>query len=179
MLRELAIPAPPAGRIPASVDLLLREADRRIAAFFDSGGARRAPKFVPSDHLAVYDALTAVRRMLPGPPPVFLEWGCGFGVATGLAHLAGFAATGIELDSELVDCATALAAELRLPVRFAAGDIFAPDTADRAAAAAVVFAYPWPLEVDRWTKRFERLAKPGALLLTFEGIDELHLYRRG
>ena len=178
MLREVPIPAPPAGRIPASVDLLLREADRRIAAYFESGGAKRAPKFVPSDHLAVYDALTAVRRMLPGPPPAFLEWGCGFGVATCLAHLAGFNAAGIELDEELVGHATALAAEIRLPVRFATGDIFAPETADRATGAAVVFAYPWPLEVGRWTKRFDTLARPGAMLLTFEGIDEMHLYRR-
>lgn len=178
MLREVPIPAPPAGRIPASVDLLLREADRRIAAYFESGGAQRAPKFVPSDHLAVYDALTAVRRMLPGPPPAFLEWGCGFGVATCLANLAGFNAAGIEVDAELVGHATALAAEIRLPVRFSTGDIFAPETADRATEAAVVFAYPWPLEVGRWTRRFDTLARSGALLLTFEGIDEMHLYRR-
>ncbi len=178
MLRALDIPAPPAGRIPASVDLLLREADRRIAAFYESGGARRAPKFVPSDHLAVFDALTAVRRMLPGPPPLFREWGCGFGVATGLAHLAGFEASGIEVEPELVAAAVALAQDLRLPARFSAGDIFAADTADPSAGAAVVFAYPWPLEVGRWTRRFETLARPGALLLLFEGIDELRLYRR-
>ena len=178
MLRELDIPAPPAGRIPASVDLLLREADRRIAAFYESGGARRAPKFVPSDHLAVFDALTAVRRMLTGPSPLFLEWGCGFGVATGLAHLAGFEASGIEVEPELVDAAVALARDLRMPARFTAGDIFAADTAERSVEAALVFAYPWPLEAGRWTKRFAALARPGALLLTFEGIDEMHLYRR-
>ena len=179
MLREIPIPAQSGGRVPAPVDLLLREADRRTAAYFESGGARRAPKFVPSDHLAVYDALVAIRRTLRAPPtPKFVEWGSGMGAAACLACLAGYDAAGVELDAELVACATALAADQHIEARFHAADIFQPGLEGQTREAAVVFAYPWPLESERWTRRFDSLAAPGALLLTFEGIDELHLYRK-
>ena len=79
--------------LPAEVAAFIEEADRRYDAYQDAGLHKRYPKYVPSEPAQVYAALKNDTDQ--GLPLVdyFIEWGSGFGVATGLAALLGYTAT--------------------------------------------------------------------------------------
>ncbi len=191
-----------------AMDILLREADDRIDAFFDSAGAQRMPRYIPSDALSVYAALTEIRRMRWNGRPRLCEWGSGFGVSACLAAMMGFEAVGIEIEPELASHARRLAKDFDLPVRFYCGtlvpdgcDLHHDPVADMWALTFaqenappehyrypkwgfspsdfdVIFAYPWPGESRFMEELFARTAREGSLLLTYYGIDDLNLFRK-
>jgi hypothetical protein len=185
--------------LPGDVRAFLREADRRVERFQAEG---RCPAFVPSDYPLVYGALRAVDEAGLAPGRWFCEWGSGFGVVACLAALLGFEACGIEAEPELVEAARTLAGDFDLPVEFAhgsflpagpgpaglAGEPFAWLTTDARNGYDVlgldpgdfhvVFAYPWPDEERLTAEVFGRHARPGALLVTYHGGDELRLRRQ-
>ena len=66
---------------------------------------KRYPRYVPSEPAQVYAALHYVSEQGLAIGETFLEWGSGFGVATGLAAQLGYAASGIEVQADLVDIA--------------------------------------------------------------------------
>lgn len=185
--------------LPGDVRTFLREAERRVERFQAEG---RCPAFVPSDYPRVYAALRAADEAGLIPGRWFCEWGSGFGVVACLAALLGFEACGIEAEPELVAAARTLAGDFDLPVEFArgsflpgrlgsggpAGEPFAWLTTDgrngydvlglEPGDFDVVFAYPWPDEERLTAEVFRRHARPGALLLTYHGGDELRLRRQ-
>jgi hypothetical protein len=188
---------PPA--LPAEVRRFLRDADARVERLDRRG---HVSAFVPSDYPAAYRALRAVAAGMLAPGTRFCEWGSGLGVVAGLAALAGFEATGIEIDGELVREARELAADHDLAVEFAHGS-FIPRAAERRVTAAgvyawlttegddayddlgleltdldVVYAYPWPDEEEVTADLFARYACPGALLLTYHGGDGVRARRK-
>jgi hypothetical protein len=188
--------------LPARVEHLLGDADRRIAELQRERAGRASVGFVPSDFVRAWAALKTVRESHLAPGDVFCEWGSGLGVVACLAAMLGFEAHGIEIDSTLVESARDLAASHRLDVRFAEGTLvpaggeslldgvaeFAwlragghcghdelgldPDEVD------VVFAFPWPGEEDAVTGLFERFAGDGALLITYHGLEDIRLRRK-
>ena len=178
--------------IPRRVAELLEVADSRIDRFVNREG-RRIHGFVASDYVAAFSALEWVQQnnLLSGQ--TFCEWGCGVGVVTMLAALAGMDACGIEVESELVECAEKLAADLEIACQFSGGSLI-PDGADRLVEFVediahidtdspgayedlgldvddfdLIYVYPWPGE-ERYLK--------GALLLTYHGIEDLRLQRK-
>ncbi len=182
-----------------NVRLFLDEADRRIEHFQRHS---RCPAFVPSDYVRVYAALQAVEAAGLARGRSFCEWGSGFGVVASLAALLGFDACGIEAEEELVAEARLLARDFDLPVTFSHGSFLPAGSAisgkpgedfawlETGTASGylelgldaddfdLIFAYPWPDEEGFTARLFEGHGRPGALLLTYHGGEDLRLRRR-
>jgi hypothetical protein len=164
--------------------------------------ARCAPGYVGSDFGRVYTALSALDAEGLPTGHWLCEWGSGMGVVSCLAAMLGFEAWGIEAEAELVRAARGLAADFELPVEFVHGsyipaeaeqvlldgrdfgwlDTTVPSGYEEAGLAVddfdVIFVYPWPDEEALVASLFERYARPGALLLTYHGGDDLRVRRK-
>ena len=186
---------------PPRVAELLSVANAEIEQF----SYRPGPKihgFVASDYLAAYAAIDWIHQhhLLAGH--AFCEWGCGFGIVTMLASLAGMDACGVEVEDELVRRATQLSEALEIPCSFSTGslipngadellefvediahiDVDSPDGYEELGLEVddfdLLYAYPWPGEERYLENIFEHYAARGALLLSFHGIEDLRLKRK-
>jgi hypothetical protein len=201
MLEEIAVPEAVALVQPQRVaKQLMDEADRRIERFTRE---HRPPidNFVVCDFALVDAALRWIteQNLLCGSS--FCEWGSGFGVVTMLAALQEFDACGIEVEAALVRQAEQLADDFQLDARFARGS-FIPDGGEdlveflediahietdtpsgyedlerEIADFDLFFAFPWPGEHGYWESVFDHFAADGAMLLTYQGIEQLRLQR--
>lgn len=155
--------------------------------------------FVPADYELVRAALLRLRA----PGRRFLEWGSATGVITIMADLMGFDACGIELDSELVRTARALAARHGSAARFAQGSFLpsgyqwrAPDgrtamgTIGEGASGYLelgrplddfdlVYGYAWDGETPLMRDVMQRYGRDDALLLMLDAKDGVIAYRGG
>jgi len=186
--------------LPSEIRALIRESDRRTREFL---ARRTIPGFVPSDFERVGRALRAVRETNLAPGDACCEWGSGLGFVALMAACLDFRACGIEINADLVDEATALAADFELDVEFACGtyvprggedltDSFQEFDWLSAGGACghdalgvepadfdLIFAYPWPGEEQVIDDLFERFGATSALLLTYHGgRDDLRLRRK-
>jgi hypothetical protein len=185
--------------LPGDVRSFLREANRRVRCFLRDGRIRA---FVPCDFHRAYLTLRVLAEADLAPGNLFCEWGSGFGVVACLASMLDFDACGIEIEPELVDAAQELADDFGLPVEFVCGSFIPEDYdahADRTCEYAwltteggranddmrldpddfdIVFAYPWPDEEELTGELFEQRGRTGALLLTYQGADDLGLRRK-
>ncbi|MBB5353198.1 hypothetical protein HNR46_003452 [Haloferula luteola] len=192
--------------LPDPVYDLIREADRRDAAFFEAGLGRKFSRYVPSDPTVVHASIASLKeqKLLRGFR--FCEWGCGFGVAASIAAWHGFESYGIELVTELADLATQLAEDFDLKVEilnisyFPEGfDSFegvgqrclvAPDRPLDPDAwmphpeyegldpseVDLFYVFPWPGEEKMMMDLFEAVATEGAILLMYLGDGEMGAY---
>ena len=169
---------------------------------------KRYPRYVASEPAQVYAALKHVRDKGLALGETFVEWGSGFGVATSLAAMLGFEATGIELEEGLVEIAEALAEAHQTEARFIVtsyipegyisyehigGTDIVPDESfghqsepprypDMDIAldeVDVFFVYPWPGEQEMMLKLFEAVASEDAILIAYYGDKEICIYRAG
>ena len=162
--------------------------------------------FVPSDYLTVYACLKVIydSHLLCGDR--FCEWGSGVGVVASLAAMVGYESYGIEYDGNLCTVAEEICEDFDVPVKLVNGsfipegvedlieDAFAthdgelalhtdPDRAYDGIGYAIndfdlVFAYPWPNDVELTHQVFDRCATRGALLLAYYDDDTIALYRK-
>lgn len=188
--------------LPRDVSALVVEAERRIDAFVEERSDDPIVGFVPSDFHAAYGALAEIARRRLAPGDLFCEWGSGFGVVAMLAARLDYTACAIEIEPDLVDRSIELAEDFDVPVEVACGS-FIPEGGDEIADGTyefawlrtdapsgyaeleldprdfdVIFAYPWPGEEEVVLELFDRYAAPGALLVTYQGIDEIRVRRR-
>ena len=120
---EIAMEGPEA-RVSDTVARLIATCSRGWERFFADHADHQAPRFVPSVPERVFAVLAEVTtRQLP-PTRVFCEWGSGFGTATGLAALRGYAAYGLEIDEALVRLSRARARRLGIPVTMLCTSLF-------------------------------------------------------
>ena len=42
----------------------------------------------------------------------------------------------------------------------------------------VIYGYPWPGETEFFNDIFRQCARPGALLITYNGLDGIHTLRK-
>ncbi|TWT99851.1 Ribosomal protein L11 methyltransferase [Botrimarina colliarenosi] len=205
-LLEIELVVPPL-MLPQRMRDLLDDADDRIERFHHRRRDNPAPAFVPSDFVESYRALSQVTALSLAPGSRFVEWGSGVGVVTCQASLLGFDAIGIEIESELVDEARALAEDHNIETEFIHGS-FVPDGGDEVLEANaynlartvtwlsndapsaydelgldpddfdLVFAYPWPGEEETVFELFAEFAAVGALLLTHHGEEGMRLQRK-
>lgn len=198
------IELPDAVDLPAPADesmRLITEANERVDAFTRSHRPR-IDNFVVCDFPLVDSCLQWIvaENLLSGD--AFCEWGSGFGVVTLLAALHGLDASGIEVEPDLIDQAVLLAEDFEIEAQFGCGS-FIPDddqgmvetfseidhvdTESRSGYDEVdsdlvdfdlFFAFPWPGEHHFFESVFERHAADGAMLLTFQGIEQLRLQRK-
>ena len=196
-LRDFDLPAD-GEPLPRDVRAFIREAGRRVERFQRSSPV---PGFVASDFAGAYRRLRSVAATVPTPGRLFCEWGSGFGVVAGLAALLEFDAYGIEAEGALVEAARGLAADFGLDATFAHGSFIPPGydvladgdefawlTTEAASGHRalgldpddfdVTFAYPWPDEEQLAEDLFERYARPGAVLVTYHGADDLRLRQK-
>jgi hypothetical protein len=187
MSQLLGIPHQPVALdLPAPARALVADAEARIKAFGARPAEQRVPAFVASNPGLVWHALRRIRDEGLAPGNRFIEWGSGFGIVTGLAALAGFAARGIEIAPALIAESRRLLADHRLPAVVETGSYLPPGIytdeirAERfpPADADVVYVYPWPAEARLVREVFRRFGRDGALLVSFSGGVGLEIHRR-
>ncbi|MDQ8184350.1 class I SAM-dependent methyltransferase [Pelagicoccus sp. SDUM812002] len=191
--------------LPIAVRNFLEAADTRCDEFFDTGANKKLPRFLPADYTVVYRALKALQDEGDLLGNRFCEWGSGLGTATCLASLLDFEAYGIEIESELVKRARALADEHDLPAQFletsflpegfdflytqGARQLLAPhnalqggyqyDDADwEIDDIDLFYVYPWPEEQESNLELFEALATDGAYMICFYGPGDVCFYQK-
>ncbi len=187
--------------LEAEAASLIAEAGLRVERFTQNQRPR-IDNFVVSDFSLVDASLQWIvdQNLLCGDS--FCEWGCGFGVVTMLAALRRMEAAGIEVEGVLVREAEQLAEDLEIEARFAQGS-FIPDggedmmdwisevqhvETDSPSGYSeldaepddfdLVFAFPCPGEQVFFERLFGRFAADGALLLTYQGIEQMRLQRK-
>lgn len=99
---------PGEAELPPPCQALVDAAEARFEEFYARQLNKRYPRYIASEPRQVYAALKWVEDQGLMPGNRFIEWGSGFGVATGLAALLGYESTGIELREGLVDIAREL-----------------------------------------------------------------------
>lgn len=193
--------------LPQSFSELINHAEDLWTEFWAKKLNRRFPRYIASDPAQVYAALKHVRESGLAYGDRFIEWGSGFGVATSMAAMLGYEATGIELEAGLVKIATKLADAHNTGAEFIATsyipegyisyehiggtDIVPDDSFGHQSEAPryedmdvaldeidVFFVYPWPGEQEMMLKLFESVASEDALLIAYLGDQEVCLYRK-
>lgn len=174
----------------------------RIERYWDQFPQKPLPQYIECDFDYVAAALAAcvAEGLVDGR--LFVEWGCGFAVVTGLASLLGLDAIGIEAEPFLCDEGRQLLDVGGIEAEIWQGN-FLPRGARRLAIDedplvslthaiepayethdmlledfAIVFAYPWPGEEHFLKLVFDRFARPNALLLMYRGPYQIELYRK-
>ncbi len=201
-LLSIALKLPDDAELPANVADWITRARERIELYWDHFPKEPLPQYVECDFDLVASALWECvdRDLIDGR--LFVEWGCGFAVVTGVASLLGLDAVGIEAEEMLCREGRKLFEKNGVEAEIWQGN-FLPAGARRLAedtdplvslthyipAAyeqhhmslddfAIVFAYPWPGEEHFLRVVFDRFSRPGALLLMFRGPYHIELYRK-
>jgi len=108
--------------LPTKAAAYLEEANRRIDSLFESGRNRKMPRFIPSDAMAIYNALAYLTDQDIPLGRVYCEWGSGFGIGTCFAALLGYDAYGIEIEEELVSSSEKLADDFGIEIQIINSD---------------------------------------------------------
>jgi hypothetical protein len=201
-LNELDFQVPIDRPLLPEIDTWLAGSRARIEMYWDHFSQKPLPQYIECDFDLVASALTQCveRDLVDGR--LFVEWGCGFGVVTGIASLLGLDAIGIEAEEFLCAEARKLLEKHTVKAEIWQGN-FLPAGARKLAEDtdplvslthsippayekydlpledfAMVFAYPWPGEEHFLRAVFNRFARAGALLLMFRGPYQIELYRK-
>ena len=193
---------PTGGPLPERVATFVAAANARIDAFYEQRWKDPIVAFVPSDLEAAWRLFDALLREKITPGRSFCEWGCGFAAVAGVASLAGFRASAIEIERPLVAEARQLAKDFGLSVEVEHGNFVPNDAGDLAATPNeftwlaeggpdghdalgldpedfdVVYVYPWPGEEKVVLRLFDEYANPGSLLVTFHGKEGMRVHRK-
>lgn len=109
---------PRTASLDARAQALIDASEARFEDFYAKQLNKRYPRYIASDPAQVYAAMQWVEEEGLVLGDRFLEWGSGFGLATGLASILGYTACGIELRRGLVDIARSLIEEQGLDADF-------------------------------------------------------------
>jgi hypothetical protein len=192
---------PSTAQHPPAVTAFLSDAGARIDAFFDRWKRATSLGFFPSDYESVYAVLKSLRESYPEATRL-CEWGSGFGVIAGLGAILGYQACGIEIDGRCVSASRSLLKDHGLnaeilegtfiPEQFAELEAMSTDGTGTVLSGAgtidevdveiedfdLIFAFPWPDEVEMFHDLFARYAAVGAILVTYSALDGIHVQRK-
>ncbi len=175
---------------------------QRIELYWDHFSAKPLPQYIECDFDYVAQALAVCVHRKLADGTLFCEWGCGFGIVTGIAAILGFEAIGVEAEEFLCRQASELLVQNRVSAEIWQGN-FLPRGARQLAVDedplvslthsiepaydqndmsindfALIFVYPWPGEEHFLKSVFHRFARVGALLLLYRGPYQMELYRK-
>ena len=87
--------------LPDPIARWIEVSQARLMTYWDQFAQRPLPQYIECDFEYVAAALSQVveKQLIDGK--LFVEWGCGFGVVTGVASLLGLDAVGIEAEDFL------------------------------------------------------------------------------
>lgn len=191
------------GPMPAQVAQWLIAGRQRIERYWDQFPQKPLPQYIECDFDYVARALAACvqNNLIDGH--LFCEWGCGFGIVTGVAALLGLDAVGIEAEEFLCSQARVLLQQNDVRAEIWQGNFLPQGAASLAEETdplvslthqippayeahdmplsdfALTFVYPWPGEEHFLRAVFDRYARPGALMLQFRGPYHVELFRKG
>lgn len=201
-LREIPLRLSEDDLLPTRVTEWIGSSRERIELYWDHFSKQPLPQYVECDFDLVALAIAEVvsRDLVDGR--LFVEWGCGFAVVTGIAALLGLDAIGIEAEEMLCVEGRKLMAKHGVQAEIWQGN-FLPSGARRLAEDtdplvslthslppayelnqmglddfAIIFAYPWPGEEHFLRLVFDRYARPDSLLLMYRGPYHIELYRK-
>jgi hypothetical protein len=201
-LSEIALNLSDSEPLPPEIEAWIRVSRERIEQYWDQFSKQPLPQYIECDFDLVAAALLecVARDLIDGK--LFVEWGCGFAVVTGIAALLGLDAVGIEAEEMLCCEGRKLLARHALQAEIWQGN-FLPHGARRLAEDtdplvslthaiepayqrhqmslddfAIIFAYPWPGEEHFLRVVFDRFSRSDALLLMFRGPNHIELYRK-
>ncbi len=189
--------------LPHSIDVWISLARREIELFWDQSQKTKKREYVECDFDFVAGALQVCLQKGLLPRQTLVEWGCGFGVVTGIAELLKINAVGIEAEQFLVEAAGRLhklgglqgniwhanflpagASDLaeeqdpRISLQF--GNL--PSAYElcgcRLADFGCVFCYAWPGEEHFLKQVFDHFAGTSTVLILFRGPFHVEIYRK-
>lgn len=188
--------------LPNSITEWIGNSRQRIELYWDHFSKQPLPQYVECDFDLVALALAEVVERNLADGRLFVEWGCGFAVVTGIAALLGLDAVGIEAEEMLCVEGRKLMAKHDVQAEIWQGN-FLPSGARRLADDtdplvslthslppayelnqmglddfAIIFAYPWPGEEHFLRLVFDRYARSDSLLLMYRGPYHVELYRK-
>lgn len=184
--------------LPGEIRRFVAHAETRVEGYLAERRHRELGGFVTSDALAAGTVLRSIMDQRLAPNETFLEWGSGFGIVAGVAAWLEFDAFGMEIQSELVAEARALAERWELAVEYAVGTFIEEDDLRQSfpaqlgwsapdgyqeldldpAEVGVTYAYPWPGEEALYLNRFARVAPTEAIFVLHRGSAGNSLYRK-
>lgn len=188
--------------VSPEAEALICDAEAQIERFTHRRRNNPLPAFVPSDFRLSYATLELIRDQHMAPDRTMCEWGSGFGVTACLGTQLGYEAHGIEIERDLVDESQVLADEHGLSTEFTHGsfipedgDHLAVDSGDFATLSTglasayvelglgvedfgLIYVYPWPGDEQTVERIFEAYAATGALLVTYRGMNHIHVHRK-
>jgi len=188
--------------IPAATERILVDADQALQAYWDQWHKQPIEQYVACDFRDVWRAMSQLTESKLARGNTFCEWGCGFGIVTGLASQLGWEAVGIEAEAFLVEQAKRFLQRNQLAGEVLHGN-FLPPGSERLARSqsdhaslfhqvenayekhdlqlddyALIFAYPWPGEHHFLQEVFRCYGGEDALMLMFLGPYEIELFRK-
>lgn len=188
--------------IPAATERILVDADQALQAYWDQWHKQPIEQYVACDFRDVWRAMSQLTESKLARGNTFCEWGCGFGIVTGLASQLGWEAVGIEAEAFLVEQAKRFLQRNQLAGEVLHGN-FLPPGSERLARSqsdhaslfhqvenayekhdlqlddyAVIFAYPWPGEHHFLQEVFRCYGGEDSLMLMFLGPYEIELFRK-
>jgi len=188
--------------IPAATERILVDADQALQAYWDQWHKQPIEQYVACDFRDVWRAMSQLTESKLARGNTFCEWGCGFGIVTGLASQLGWEAVGIEAEAFLVEQAKRFLQRNQLAGEVLHGN-FLPPGSERLARSqsdhaslfhqvenayekhdlqlddyALIFAYPWPGEHHFLQEVFRCYGGEDSLMLMFLGPYEIELFRK-
>ena len=184
------------------IERWLEASRQRIQLFWDQFPQKPLAQYIECDFEWVTRGLQYCvdQQLIDGK--LFVEWGCGFGVVTGVASILGLDAIGIEAEEFLCDegkkllNVNSIEAELWCGNFLPSGsaklsmdddpNVSLTHTCESAYSTnqmtlddfAIVYVYPWPGEEHFLKSVFNRYARKDALLLLYRGPYHVELYRK-
>ena len=160
--------------IPARVNALIKEADRRLDHLFATNRNRRVPRFLPSDPVLLYKALVYLTENEIPPGRVFCEWGSGFGVGACLASVLGYKSYGLEIEEDLVELAKELARDLDIEVENLCTSYFPEGYGSYPAQGGAELMIPEPR--SRWEESTPAVPAYEGMDCEVDEIDLFYIY---
>lgn len=180
----------------------LQASQNRLSIYWDQFKQKPLPQYIECDFELVAIALKHCcdQNLIDGT--LFVEWGCGFGVVTGIASILGLDSIGIEAEEFLCEQARILLSDNQVKGEIWQGNFLPTGARDLAEPDdplvsltheiesaydeqdfpledfAIVFVYPWPGEEHFLKLVFDRFARRDALLLLYRGPYHVELYRK-